>query len=67
MNTEKTTNTKRNVTPSRAKQHSTKNKIPQTTGGEKLPKYDPQSETTIASDWEPYPANKEMENIDCTP
>ena len=52
---------------SRAKQHSTKNKIPQTTGGKRLPKYDPQSETTIDSDWEPYPANKEIENIDCPP
>ena len=29
----------------------------------RLPKYDPQSETTAASDWEPYQANIEIKKL----
>ena len=39
----------RNIQPRKAQKQQYKNKIPQTTGGKRLPKYDPQSETTIYS------------------
>ena len=41
----------------KVQQHNTENKYPQTPGGNRLPKYGSQSETTIdSSDWEPYQA-----------
>ena len=44
-----TRNKQTNVQPCRAQKQQYKNKIPQTTDGKRLPKYDPQSETTIDS------------------